>query len=79
MDNARHTRRKHFFLPEKKISQIKKGSGKKIDIEIRYETEKDADSTLLAQNIVKVIRMVLVPLEKQIEKGKCQADICFRG
>jgi hypothetical protein len=47
-------------------------SGKKIDIEIRYNTEKDADATLLAQNIVKIIRMVLMPLESKIKKESAQ-------
>jgi hypothetical protein len=68
-----------FFFLKKRYPKLRRVPGKKIDIEIRYETEKDADSTLLAQNIVKVIRMVLVPLEKQIEKENAKLIFVFGG
>ena len=42
--------------------------GKKVDIEIRYDTEKNADATFIAQNLVKIIRIVLTPLESKIAK-----------
>ncbi len=53
-----------FFFTKR----VKRPQGKKIDIEIRYDTEKDADATLLAQNLVKIIRIVLTPLESKINK-----------
>jgi hypothetical protein len=53
-----------FFFTKR----IKRPTGKKIDIEIRYNTEKNADATLLAQNLVKIIRIVLSPLEPKINK-----------
>ncbi len=53
-----------FFLKRRS----RRPTGKKIDIEIRYDTEKNADVTLLAQNLVKVIRMVLTPIESKINK-----------
>ena len=53
-----------FFLKKRAVRPV----GKKIDIEIRYETEKNADSTLLAQSLVKIIRIVLSPLESAIVK-----------
>jgi len=68
-----------FFFIKRKYPTLKRVPGKKIDIEIRYETDKDADATLLAQNIVKVIRMVLVPLEKQIAKEDAKLIFVFGG
>ena len=53
-----------FFLKKRAIRAV----GKKINIEIRYDTEKNADSTLLAQSLVKIIRIVLSPLESKITK-----------
>ncbi len=53
-----------FFFTKR----VKRPSGKKIDIEIRYDTEKNADATFLAQNLVKIIRIVLTPLESKIAK-----------
>lgn len=53
-----------FFLPKR----YKRPLGKKIDIEIRYDTEKNADTTFMAQNIVKIIRMVLMPLQSKINR-----------
>jgi len=53
-----------FFLPKR----YRRPPGKKIDIEIRYDTEKNADTTLIAQNLVKIIRMVLMPLQSKINK-----------
>jgi hypothetical protein len=57
-----------FFFTRRKV----RPPGKKIDIEIRYETEKTADTTMLAQNLVKIIRMVLTPLESKISKESAQ-------
>jgi hypothetical protein len=51
----------------------------KIDIEIRYAAERDADATLLAQNQVKIIRMVLQPIEKQILQEKAALIYVFGG
>ena len=51
----------------------------KIDIEIRYEAERDADATLLAQNQVKIIRMVLQPIEKQILEEQASLIYVFGG
>ena len=56
-----------FFLKKHPVRTAAK-TGPKLDIEIRYDTEKDADSTFLAQNLVKIIRMVLTPIESQIEQ-----------
>ena len=53
--------------------------GEKIDIEIRYECEKDADATLLAQNLVKIIRMVLMPLESQVKKEDAKLIFVYGG
>lgn len=51
----------------------------KLDIEIRYEADKDADATLLAQNQVKVIRMILTPIEKQILREKATLIFVYGG
>jgi len=53
-----------FFLPKR----YRRPVGKKIDIEIRYDTEKTADTTFMAQNLVKIIRIVLTPLQSKINE-----------
>ena len=53
-----------FLLPKR----FRRPPGRKIDIEIRYDTEKNADTTFIAQNIVKIIRIVLMPLQSKINK-----------
>lgn len=67
-----------FLLFKRKASPPLKPS-QKIDIEIRYETEKDADATFLAQNLVKIIRMVLMPLESQIKKEDAKLIFVYGG
>lgn len=49
------------------------------DIEIRYAATKDADATLLAQNQVKIIKMVLTPLEKRIQREKATLIYVYGG
>ncbi|MEJ7740069.1 MAG: hypothetical protein WKF97_21835 [Chitinophagaceae bacterium] len=68
-----------YILYKKKKPLRKRIPGKKINIEIRYETEKDADATFLAQNIAKVVRMVLVPVESQIVKEDAKLILVFTG
>ena len=68
-----------FFIYKKKKPSRKHIPGKNIDIEIRYETEKDADATFLAQNLAKIVRMVLVPVESQIEKEDAKLILVFNG
>ena len=53
-----------FFLPKRTT----RPTGKKINIELRYLTEKNADTTFLAQNLLKIIKIVLTPLETKINK-----------
>lgn len=55
-----------YFFRKKIVTDKIVRPSRKIDIEIRYDADKDADATMLAQNQVKIIRMVLTPLEKQI-------------
>ncbi len=52
---------------------------KKIDIEIRYEIEKDADITFSAQNTAKILKMVLTPLESQIKKEDAKLILVYGG
>ena len=52
---------------------------KQIDIEIRYETEKDADATLLAENVVKVIKIVLLPVASMIKAEDAKVVFVFNG
>lgn len=69
-----------FFLLFKRRPPIETlKPAEKINIEVRYETEKDADATLLAQNIVKIIRMVLMPLESQIKKEDAKLIFVYGG
>ena len=60
-----------FILKKTPVRQASK-PGPKIDIEIRYDTEKDADATFLAQNTVKIIKMVLTPIESEIKQENAQ-------
>jgi len=53
-----------FFLPKRTM----RPPGKKINIELRYLTKKNADTTILAQNLLKIIKIVLTPLETKISK-----------
>lgn len=53
-----------FFLPKRTM----RPPGKKSNIELRYLTEKNADTTFLAQNLLKIIKIVLTPLEAKISK-----------
>lgn len=52
---------------------------KDVDIEIRYDVEKDADTTFLAQNIVKIVRIVLAPLAGKIKKEDAKLIFVFTG
>jgi len=52
---------------------------KDVDIEIRYDVEKDADTTFLAQNIVKIVRIVLAPLARKIRKEDAKLIFVFTG
>lgn len=51
----------------------------KLDIEIRYETEKNADTAFSAQNTAKIVKMVLTPLEKQIKKEDAKLILVYGG
>lgn len=64
---------------KKETGRITREDLRKVDIEIRYETEKDADATLLAENVVKVIRIVLLPLAKQIKEEEAKVIFVFNG
>ena len=66
-----------FF--KKRVLKRTRVPGKKIDIEIRYDIEKDADTTFSAHNTAKVVKMVLTPLEKQIKKEKAKLILVFGG
>lgn len=54
-------------------------TAKKVPIDIMYEVEKDADTTFLAESIVKVIRIVLLPVSSQIKKEKARLVFVFSG
>ena len=58
---------------------LSKENLKKIDIEIRYETEKDADATLLAENVVKVVKIVLLPVASRIKTEDAKVIFVFNG
>ena len=62
-----------FLLPKR----VKHAPGKLIDIEIRYNTEKDADTTFLAQNLVKILRIVLSPIESKITQEGAQLILVY--
>ncbi|MEJ7768010.1 MAG: hypothetical protein WKF89_09375 [Chitinophagaceae bacterium] len=67
-----------YFLKKTPTRKVVKPA-QKIDIEIRYESEKDATATQLAQNTVKVIRMVLMPLETEIKKQDAKLIFVYGG
>ena len=58
---------------------LNKENLKKIDIEIRYEIEKDADATLLAENVVKVVKIVLLPVAARIKAEDAKVIFVFNG
>lgn len=69
-----------IYLFRKKFSKVYVARpSKKIDIEIRYDAVKDADATMLAQNQVKIIRMVLQPLEKLIKREQASLIYVYGG
>ena len=64
---------------KKRVFKRTRVAGKKIDIEIRYDIEKDAETAFSAQNTAKVVKMVLTPIEKQIRKEKAKLILVFGG
>jgi len=68
-----------FLLYKNKVATRKSVPLKDVDIEIRYDTEKDADIAFLAQNIVKIVRIVLSPLSSRIKRENAKLIFVFGG
>ncbi len=52
---------------------------KPLDIEIRYQTEVDVEAVSLAENVIKIIKMVLNPIESQIREEEANLIVVFCG
>jgi len=68
-----------FLLYKNRVAARKSVPLKDVDIEIRYDTEKDADIAFLAQNVVKIVRIVLSPLSTRIKRENAKLIFVFGG
>src|SRR4028119_1597767 len=68
-----------FVLHRNKTAGRRNIPLKDVDIEIRYDTDKDADIVFLAQNIVKIVRIVLSPLSSIIKRENAKLIFVFGG